>query len=149
MRYCLDDGESMNKTGRLFQIGNPGGPGRPKRQTEEGYLKALMGACDLDKWGQICDRAVQDALNGEPKAREWLARYLIGNPNAVAPKPLEVVVGDLLMRDRAVDAAAERLAGPVIKHHTTPGILRGDDDIREKITHQARVAILEETGSQN
>ncbi len=134
----------VKTSGHLFQIGNPGGPGRPKRQTEEGYLKALMGACDLDKWGQICERAVSDAINGEPKAREWLARYLIGNPETVAPKPLEVVVGDLLMDDRAVDIAAQRLAGPVFKQQTTPSILREDDDIREKITRQARVAILEE-----
>ena len=31
-----------------FLIGNPGGPGWPKRQTEAGYLSVLMEECSFE-----------------------------------------------------------------------------------------------------
>jgi len=62
-----------------FALGNPGGPGRPPRPTERSYLVALAAAVPLEVWGQIVDRAVADALAGDAKAREWLAKYLLGS----------------------------------------------------------------------
>ena len=48
---------------------------------EEQYLLAISDACPLGKWKQIVDRAVQDALNGDSPARDWLAKYLVGKPH--------------------------------------------------------------------
>jgi hypothetical protein len=31
-------------------------------------------------WREIVERAVTDAKDGDAKAREWLARYLVGGP---------------------------------------------------------------------
>jgi hypothetical protein len=73
-----------NSTGRStdgrFTVGCPGGPGRPARSAERDYLLALSKACPLEKWQAICRRAVRDAEKGDSKARDWLARYLLGSP---------------------------------------------------------------------
>jgi hypothetical protein len=67
-----------NGDGR-FAVGNPGGPGRPKRITEQDYLAALAAEVPLQVWRIIVRRAVNDALAGDHKARDWIARYLLGN----------------------------------------------------------------------
>lgn len=68
-----------------FLTGNPGGPGRPKRTTERDYLAVVLSACPPDKWQEIVERAVDDATDGDPQARNWLASYLIGKPSGTAP----------------------------------------------------------------
>ena len=125
---------------QLFQIGNPGGPGRPKRQTEAGYLRTLMGVCDLGTWEEICKAAVASAKAGDSKAREWLARYLLGTPEARAPQPLEVVIGDLLMADEALDLAAQRLAMPEADRKAFPSL---DDPVQRRLEAEAKAAIIE------
>jgi len=62
-----------------FAVGNPGGPGRPRRPVEQEYLATLNAAVTLDTWRQIVQRAVSDAVEGDAKAREWLAKYLMGD----------------------------------------------------------------------
>jgi hypothetical protein len=57
-----------------------GGPGRPRRATEASYLAVLRECVPLAKWRKIIRRAVADALDGDHKAREWLAAYLLGKP---------------------------------------------------------------------
>ena len=73
------NGEGRNGHGR-FVPGNPGGPGRPRRVTERDYLVTLTEECSPEAWRAICRRAVADALAGDARARDWLARYLLGNP---------------------------------------------------------------------
>jgi hypothetical protein len=66
-----------------FAPGNPGNPhaqGRPRRVAELDYLVALTEECPPETWRAVCRRAVADALAGDPRAREWLGRYLLGNP---------------------------------------------------------------------
>ena len=65
-------------TGR-FLPGNPGGPGRPPRAKELDYLRTLAEICTLSEWEAICQRAVKDAREGEPRARAWLTQVLVGN----------------------------------------------------------------------
>lgn len=72
---AMTDGRDEN--GR-FTAGNPGGPGRPRRATERQYLVALADALTLDHWREIVRRAVQDATDGDAKAREWLGRFALG-----------------------------------------------------------------------
>ena len=80
---------SRNENGQ-FVKGNPGGPGRPSRPTEAAYLNVLMNACTIDDFKEICERAVSDAKEGEPKARDWVGRHLIGNVKADAPTPMTI-----------------------------------------------------------
>lgn len=44
----------------------------------------MLAGCSLDDWQAIVGRAVTDAKGGDAKAREWLARHLIGTPDGVA-----------------------------------------------------------------
>jgi hypothetical protein len=77
---CVNaNGTGRNGHGR-FAPGNPGGPGRPRRVAERDYLRTLSEACPPETWRAICRRAVEDALAGDGKARDWLSRYLLGNP---------------------------------------------------------------------
>src|SRR5215468_6755002 len=64
-----------------FAVGNNGGPGRPRRAMERDYLVALANAVPMDRWQAIVQRAIDDAEQGDPKAREWLAGYLVGRPH--------------------------------------------------------------------
>ncbi len=68
-----------DKQGR-FVKGSSGGPGRPKRATEQEYLATLGEAVSLADWREVVVRAMSDAKTGDAKAREWLAKYLIGEP---------------------------------------------------------------------
>jgi hypothetical protein len=62
-----------------FVKGHSGNPlGRAKRKTEEEYLEALSKRVSLEAWLAIIDQAVQDAKDGEWRAREWISGYLVG-----------------------------------------------------------------------
>lgn len=50
----------------------------PRRPIEREYLATLNAAVPLDTWQSICKRAAVDALAGDAKAREWLAKWLLG-----------------------------------------------------------------------
>ncbi len=68
-----------------FAKGHPGGPGRPRRAVEDAYLVAISEACSPEKWKQIVERAVEEALGGDARAREWLAGCLVGKPHDEGP----------------------------------------------------------------
>jgi hypothetical protein len=63
----------------------PDSPPRPRRAFESEYLAALADLVPLNTWRKICRKAIEDAKYGDPKARDWLARYLIG------PDPLRLL----------------------------------------------------------
>ncbi|QDT75572.1 hypothetical protein I41_47830 [Lacipirellula limnantheis] len=70
-----------NENGR-FSTGNPGGPGRPRRAIELDYLAALGEAVTLPAWQRIVARALADAEAGDPRARDWITKYVIGESPA-------------------------------------------------------------------
>ena len=61
--------------------------GRLPRQTETKYLEIIMEECTGEQWAEVIRLALQDALDMEnsahirARAREWLAKYLIGEPS--------------------------------------------------------------------
>ena len=65
------------QTNGRFAKGHPGGPGRPRRSTEENYLEALSENVTLKDWTEVVTRALVDAKAGDSRARDWLSRYLI------------------------------------------------------------------------
>lgn len=90
--------EAMRDERGRFVKGHSGGPGRPSRATERDYLAALSEAVGIDTWRDIVGRAVDDAKAGDGKARDWLAKYLIGDAkadssNAVAEADDEAAIG--------------------------------------------------------
>ena len=48
-----------------------------RRPIEREYLATLNAAVPLDTWEAICKRAADDALAGDTKARDWLAKWLL------------------------------------------------------------------------
>ena len=71
--------EGRDENGR-FVKGHNGGPGRPKRSTEEKYLTALSRHVTLKDWATIVNTAVARAKAGDSTARQWLSDYLMGKP---------------------------------------------------------------------
>jgi hypothetical protein len=55
-------------------------------------MQILMQTCSLQDWAEIVARAVVDAKKGDGSARQWLSRYLCGNPDRPAPSPLDVEI---------------------------------------------------------
>lgn len=51
-----------------------------KKRVEQEYLKALREECSIEEWRIICKKAVDDAKDGDAKARQWLNDYLVGKP---------------------------------------------------------------------
>jgi hypothetical protein len=54
------------------------GVSTPRRPIEREYLATLNAAVPLDTWQAICERAADDALAGDARARDWLAKWLLG-----------------------------------------------------------------------
>src|SRR5215472_13738399 len=67
-----------------FLPGHPGMGGRPRRAVEADYLAALSEAVPVEKWREIVETAIDQAVAGDAKAREWVGSYLIGKPTGVA-----------------------------------------------------------------
>jgi hypothetical protein len=73
--------------GRFLKGQSPNPGGRLPRQTEAKYLDVTMDTVTLEDWAEVIKLALSDALNTEvsaptrARAREWLAKYLIGEPS--------------------------------------------------------------------
>ena len=85
------------QTNGTFAPGHAGGSGRPKRSTEENYLQVLSEQVTLKDWTEVVQRALDDAKNGDNRARDWLGKYLMGDKPAVAM---------LLKPESTIDAVA-------------------------------------------
>jgi hypothetical protein len=73
---------AARQTNGRFAPGNPGGPGRPSRAVERDYLRALNDAVSVDDWKAVVRAALAQAKEGDPVARAWLEKYLIGTAPA-------------------------------------------------------------------
>ncbi|WP_201068928.1 MULTISPECIES: hypothetical protein [Thiorhodovibrio] len=102
----------------------------------------MMSVVDLDQWRRICEKARDDALAGDEKARSWLARYLVGDPSAKAPATTEVIIQQLLQLDPALDKAAMRLAAPELTSEEFPG-LAAKERHESVVRAEAAAAILQ------
>ena len=67
--------------------------------TSRAYYVAMLWvckrvACSPEIWREIIEKAVVDAKNGDAKAREWLASYLVGKPEGLAPTLKRMAIED-------------------------------------------------------
>ncbi|MBN2024917.1 MAG: hypothetical protein JW809_19225 [Pirellulales bacterium] len=74
----------------------------PRRPIEREYLATLNTAVPLTTWRAICQRAADDALAGDARARDWLAKWLL----SIQGRPLTVLAAEEVGAEAA--AAAER-----------------------------------------
>ena len=67
-----------DERGRFISSGNPNG--RASRKVETEYLELAKRKCGKSEWLAIVETAVEQAKEGDAKARQWLSDYLIGKP---------------------------------------------------------------------
>lgn len=63
-----------------FVKGHNGGPGRPKRTTEERYIKAMAQTVRIDDWKKIILTGISRAKAGDVGWARFIADYLMGKP---------------------------------------------------------------------
>jgi hypothetical protein len=117
-------GEVRNPEGRGgFTKGHKRG-GRPKRVTEEKYLRATLTCCPLRDWKAICRRAVALALEGDHRARQWLSTLIVG-ADPIALRGLAAQVEQVLAEVSGV-SGSEGEAGPrEAAHNNGEATVRG------------------------
>ena len=77
------------------------------RGSEEHYLETLADVTDTERWQQICDRAVEQAIGGDRHARNWLSGYLLGRPlTRVASQSVSTLRTEFSEEDRAAVVTA-------------------------------------------
>ena len=74
-----------------FKRGNPGGPGKPRFLRQERFLVAINETVDEKAWLSIIKRAIKDAKAGDRHAREWLSKWLLGEPEAVRDEKQTII----------------------------------------------------------
>ena len=114
------------QTNGRFAKDHPGGPGRPRRSTEENYLQVLSEQVTLKDWTEVVQRALDDAKNGDNRARDWLGTYLMGDkPPAMLLKPEPtidaVAVAAELRKDRDYIAFARQRKRLAMTNGSTNG----------------------------
>lgn len=65
-----------------FAKGNPGGPGRPFRRQQR-FLVTLNDSVSDSQWKTIIATAVTQAMEGDRYARDWLSKWLLGQPETI------------------------------------------------------------------
>ena len=65
-------------------------PDHPR--TEADYPSTLLESVSQEDWGEVVKGAVTAARYGDPVARNWLAQYLMGKPDARVPNPIVSVI---------------------------------------------------------
>jgi hypothetical protein len=86
-----------------------GGPGRPPRSTEAAYLRELSAVCTAERWRQACEKALGQAVGGCPKARDFLARYLLESPGQVADLVQQLTAELERLKREGAEHAAEQI----------------------------------------
>jgi hypothetical protein len=70
-------------------------------QKESDRLETLREVVTADAWRAVCMRALKQAVDGDARAREWLAKYLlpeVGNGDNADEIPRDTEAGLLALR---------------------------------------------------
>ena len=103
--------EERDVKGR-FVKGWAGGPGRLPVVQEKKYLTVLQGAVDMDKWLKICVTAVEDAMDGNWRARDWLSKYLLPPVQVMRGRVEEEIDPDTDKKILTLSAIIAQVYGP-------------------------------------
>ena len=77
--------QKRDEKGR-FLPGTAGGPGRLPMVREQLYLERLHTKVTMEDWDEIIDKALEQAREGNWRARNWLSDYCIGKD----PQPITI-----------------------------------------------------------
>ena len=67
-----------------FAKGNPGGPGRPTRETEQYFIELFRDCVSDDDFRAVVDALVRAAKRGNTSAAKMILDYLMGPPKQKA-----------------------------------------------------------------
>lgn len=108
-----------------FLPGNSGGPGRPKKITrvpEADYIKATIDTVTVERWRVIVQTAVTQAEAGDSKARDFLAKFLLGQDPATVTELMEQLQTELeRVRTYAKNLEHQSTTPPGRSETDTPG----------------------------
>lgn len=76
------------------------------RATGRTYLATISEACPPATWREIVAKTVDDAKAGDAKARDWLASYLVGKPDAAATTLHQIAVEEVAGTDAVEHGAS-------------------------------------------
>jgi len=75
--------------------------------SEEPLLSLLGEVLDPERWEQICDKAIEQAIAGDRHARNWISGYLLGKPiTRVASQSVSTQRTEFSEKDRAAVVSA-------------------------------------------
>lgn len=63
-----------------FTKGNPGGPGRPRREVEARNLQLFWATVSDEDWQAVVAAMIKQAKRGNVAAAQWLGNYHMGKP---------------------------------------------------------------------
>ena len=83
-----------------------------KKRSQAVYIQAMSENISLEAWGKIILKAVEDAIAGDYRARQWISSYLVGTPIQRVALDAHVTTERFSKEDRAL--AAESLLGGLL-----------------------------------
>ena len=90
-----------DENGRFIK-GNKASPGRATAAKEKKYLATMVNVVSVKDWESITLMAVEQALEGDYRARDWLTKYLVGPPpvglSAEMREETDPITGDKIKR---------------------------------------------------
>ncbi|NMC21978.1 MAG: hypothetical protein GYA33_16350 [Thermogutta sp.] len=107
-----DRGDGRDRNGRFV---NRPGPGRPRRITEQTYVRIAAKTVTPELWEQIVAQAAAQALGGDKDARRWLSELVVGkDPPKLSDLEAQEAAGVDPVLDKAVNLLAASEADEVI-----------------------------------
>ena len=100
-----------------FVEGWPGGPGRPRRSTEDSMLQEICEQA-TEAWPDIVKKVIAEALQGKPWAVRFLANYGLGMPQRFVDVTSR---GEHINDEQTFDAKVAEIAA-LINGGTTPEV---------------------------
>jgi hypothetical protein len=103
-----------------------------RRLIERDYFDALAQAITLDVWREIVERQISDAKDGDAKARDWIARFVLGEQpmtltalaekEALGIEPVdEILAGaESALEEHVPDKLTQMLAGGLMEPSERP-----------------------------
>ena len=83
-----------------------------KKRNQAVYIQAMSENVSLEDWRKIIKKAVDDAILGDYRARQWIGSYLVGTPIQRVAVDARVTDERFSENDRAL--AAEKLLGGLL-----------------------------------
>jgi hypothetical protein len=78
------------------------------------YMAITAVGCTPDDWSEIIAAAVSSAKKGDAQARQFLARYLLGNATTPAPDLVSMAADEIAGVDRVTQRALTARMGKTL-----------------------------------